>query len=86
MLTMLGESKRLWVLLVFVCMLMTSQHSTASLPLSHSHTPSLAHKHTFKLRERGRELMRKLMGEDKTKLAKRERGKKRERDGGVENN
>lgn len=86
MLTMLGESKRLWVLLVFVCMLMTSQHSTASLPLSHSHTPSLAHKRTFKLRERGRELMRKLMGEDKTKLAKRERGKKRERDGGVENN
>lgn len=78
MLTMLGESKRLWVLLVFVCMLMTSQHSTASLPLSlsltHTHTPSLAHKNTFKLRERGSELMRKLMGEDKKKLVKRERG------------
>lgn len=83
MLTMLGEWKRLWVLLVFVCMLMTSQHSTASLPLPHSHTPSLAHKHTSEFGEKGRELMRKLM--NKNKLVRRERGEKeRERDGGVE--
>lgn len=46
--------------------------------LTHTHKPSLEHKHTFKL-ERGRELMRKLMGEDKNKLVKRDRGKEREK-------
>lgn len=56
-----------------------------SLTHTHTHPPSHTNTH-LKLRERGRELMRKLMGEGKHKLVKSERGKREKKDGGVENN